>query len=121
MKRYIRSSEDDGWAFDTNYVYRVAGGDRSFKTDDPQRAIIKWFQYQADSPQDCAIFVKTRADGVELLEAATPQLVTELITTYRCPYKKEYMLDSIERNLANRCSGVIESEYGDQVDPFSFG
>ena len=121
MKRYIRFSEDDGWNTAGNYKFRVSGGDHSFKTDDPQRAIVKWFQYQEQYPQDCAIFVTTKVDGVELLKAATPQFIEQLHSAYHCPYKLDYMLMSIQKNIENGCKYILENEYGDQVDPFSFG
>ena len=105
MKRYIRSNETDDWLRDylSSKKYRVDGGDKSFKTDDPKEALTRWFQYSAKYPMDCAILVTSREDGVALLKTATPQLVEKLATLYDCPYKIDYLLDGIQEGINNGC------------------
>ena len=127
MKRYIRSNEpvDEAEADWSEYLftktYIVNGGEKSFKTDDPKEAITRWFQYSAKYPLDCAIFVTNRKDGVALLKAATPELIEKLASTYKCPYKVSYLLDSIQKSIDNGCRYVLEGPYGDQVHPFAYG
>ena len=124
MKRYIRSEEiiDDGWDIDPFHGkrYHVAFNYDSTCTDDPYMAIKLWFKNSERYPSDCAITAKTKQDGIELLEAAQ-QVVPELYAQNKNPYKLEYLEDCIQRMLANDLPYFHESEYGDQVDPFSYG
>lgn len=125
MKRYIRSEEiieDDGWDIDPFHGkrYHVAYNYDSTCTDSPYTAIKLWFKNSEMYPSDCAITARTKQDGIDLLNAAA-EIVPEMYARYRSPYKLEYMEECIQRMLSSNLPYFHESEYGDQVDPFSYG
>ena len=121
MKRYIRSNSDYSEFVYNGKLYHVVGGYDSYNTNDPVAAITKWFELERSNPMDAAITAVNKGAAIDLLRAANPDLIEDLHVKYRCPYKLEYMLESIDRNFRNGYPHFLESEYGDQVDPFSYG
>ena len=69
---------------------------------------------------DCAIVAKTKDAGLELLWKAK-EIVPALYERYKNPYKLEYLTSMIEKKLGDDLAYFHESEYGDQVDPFTYG
>ena len=131
MKRLVYSSvESDGEygdSFDSYDPYHgskyiVYTGYTSKRTNSPLTAIKYWFSGQRFNPQDCAIMAKYKDDAIKLLSVATPELLENLNIKYPCPYKLDWMIEVIERNLRNNCSGFLgDGDLGDQVSPFTYG
>lgn len=128
MKRLvIKASQDfDEWDEMHGKKYRVCGypegkAPKNTYTNDPVVAIKAWFKFEAAAPLDAAIFTTTKAYGVELLKAATPELLSELHAKHDCPYRLDYMIESVEKKINDNCRGLIEDKHGDQIHPFSFG
>lgn len=126
MKRYIRSSDvDDYDEYDPyqGHMYYVSYGYNHKYTDNPKQAITIWFQQAKKNPMDCAIMAKWRKGAVDIVNTATPELLTTLYEKYDCPYKLEYLIEGAEKQRQNGCKYFLENKYGygDQVEPFSFG
>ena len=130
MKRYITSNFDsdatDSWDDDEfgGKKYFVFGKDRDNRikiktTDNPETAISDWFRLSRY--WDGFISAKTRNDAIALVTAGTPQFLTSLYNKYGSRYKLDYLIDACKRQRECGCSGLYESRFGDQVDPFSVG
>ncbi len=91
-------------------------------SDSPEDAITRWYRAEKLHPLDAAIMCETRAQAVELCEAATPELLTALDAEYGCPYKLSYMVGEVEKKVADGQKYFHEHEgFGDTVHPFGFG
>lgn len=119
MFRVIKASDE--WDPYGGTKYRIDGGYKSRLTNNPKQAIKYWFMMEVKNPGDAAISVQTRTAGVELCQAATEEYLTELYNQYKNPYKLDYLIQGAKRSVENGCRSVIEGEFGDQVDPFSYG
>lgn len=115
----------DEWDPYQGHKYRVYGNDYQANQafDDPEKAIQCWFKYQKDAPMDVSIMSKTKADAIELVKAATPQLLTRLHARYKCPYKLDWLISEAEKQVENGCRSFYEDKYGygDSVHPFGVG
>lgn len=131
---YITSATDiedddeswwDEWDPYQGHKYRVYGNDYQANQafDDPEKAIQCWFKYQRDAPMDVSIMSKTKADAIELVKTATPQLLTGLHAKYKCPYKLDWLISEAEKQVENGCRSFYEDKYGygDSVHPFGVG
>lgn len=102
--------------------YRVDCGTAIKYTDSPKLALRTWAKFSSDNPGDCAIMTKYKDDAILLCEAAKPQYLQMLWDTYNPGYKLDWILDIVNQQLANNCSGFLgDGQYGDQVSPFSYG
>lgn len=115
----------DEWDPYQGHKYRVYGNDYQTNQafDDPEKAIQCWFKYQKDAPMDVSIMSKTKADAIELVKAATPQLLTGLHAQYKCPYKLDWLISEAEKQVEDGCKYFYEDSYGygDSVHPFGVG
>lgn len=118
-------SEWDEWDPYQGHKYMVYGGEHQANQafDDPKKAIQCWFKYQGDAPMDVSIMSKTKADAIELVKAATSQLLTGLHAKYKCPYKLDWLISEAEKQVENGCRSFYEGSYGygDSVHPFGVG
>ena len=118
--------DEDSWSPYGNHNYLIQAGpyvNVSFKCDDPKSAITHWYQYQVKYPMDVQIMCPTRALALDLINAATPKLLTSLDDKFGCPYKLDYMIDEVAKAKEKGCSSFHEGSYGygDSVHPFSVG
>jgi len=120
----VKASEydnlDDDYSPFAGESYYVAIGDDHLVTSNPAKAIELWFKGEKKYPMDCAIVAKSKLDGINLLEAAK-DVIQQMYHKYGSPYKLEYLVDMILKKLNDNLRFFHESEYGDQVDPFSYG
>ena len=93
----------------------------SMETDDPRKAIELWFRIGQKFPSCTDLMTATKSDACKLLEEATPEYLTELYGKYKCPYKLDYLIDSVSSSLSRGCGSFYESEFGDSIYPFSCG
>lgn len=140
----LASDDDDEW---TPYpkTYKVSGGysgdyvgdydeelaeyvskgstERNF--DDPGKAVEAWFKLEQKHRGDVAIMCEKRDDAVRLLDWCdrNRDFIEDWHSKYNCPYKLEWILDGIDKNLDNGCKYFYEDKYGygDQISPFSYG
>lgn len=91
------------------------------ETDNPKKAIELWFSIGQKFPMCTNIRAKTKADAIALLREATPEYLTELHDKYKCPYKLEFLINSVSHSLSGNCYDFYENEYGDSVSPFCCG
>lgn len=148
MKRLVKpvkaSSIDDEW-IPYPKTYKVSGGysgdyvgdydeelaeyvskgstERNF--DDPGKAVEAWFKLEQKHRGDVAIMCEKRDDAVRLLDWCdrNRDFIEDWHSKYDCPYKLEWILDGIDKNLDNGCKYFYEDKYGygDQISPFSYG
>ena len=121
--------DDDDWLTAQIFPkrYRIQGGDYYSETvDNAGAAIGTWFKLQKKYPHDCAIQTQTKANAKELLAVVAnnpdPEgFLQRFADRYGCPYKIEYLVDECIKKYNDNCKGFIESQFGDQIHPFSFG
>lgn len=122
MKRYIKSS-DESYDPYHGHTYRIDGGNEIKYADTPVKALQIWFQLGKKNPMDTAIMTKTRADALELCQAATSDVIEKLYERYDSCYKLEYLIDGAAQKVADGCKYFHQDKYGygDQVYPFCYG
>jgi hypothetical protein len=91
------------------------------ETDDPKKAIEMWFRVGQKFPSCTDLMTKTKADACVLLREATPEYLTELYSQYKCPYKLEYLISSVQQGLSRGGGDFYASEFGDSIYPFCCG
>lgn len=107
--------------------YTVLYGDYGYDdTDDPHKAINTWFIKEKTNSGDCAVIAFKKDDAYALVKWAheNKDKIQEWHSKFNCPYKLEYLMDSIEKHYSEGIEGYKyfhEGISGDQVDPFSFG
>ena len=95
---------------------------KDFYTDDPALALKHWFIVNKRYPTCAAIIAKTRADAITLMDAAKDKYLEELYKEYPCPqYDLDMLKSLVKKEIANGCKYFYQSEFGDQVGPFSYG
>lgn len=119
----VCASDDEDYTFQGK-KYRFACDTRegweTAVSDNPLEVLDLWFKWSAKYPMEAAITTRTRADGVALLKAAQEHL-DELYNKYDSPYKYDYLVEAVDKKIADNCSGLIEDNFGDQIYPFCYG
>lgn len=118
----IRVIESDDYS--PKSKYSVLYGDYGFEeVDNPSRAISMWFQKEKANRGDAAIIAYKKDDAKSLIQWAynNKEKIKELHSKYDCPYKLDYLLDSIDKHSTDDYKYFHEGISGDQIDPFSFG
>lgn len=87
-------------------------------TSDPKKAIETWFKLQKDYPISVSIDASSKEDALLLLQSASSDFIEVLYSKYRCPYKKEFLINEIANGI--RFFNGKEGE-ADSVHPFSVG
>lgn len=119
----IHENEDE-WDPYKGKKYKVVGEDYedNVYTDDPKEAIEAWFKLGEKAPMDTAIMTKTKASAVELVKSATEELLTSLHSKYKCPYRLDYMIQEVQKKVADGQKYFHElRDYGDSIHPFGVG
>lgn len=120
----IRIIESDEYDYTPKSKYSVLFGDYGFEeVDNPGRAISMWFQKEKTNRGDAAIIAYKKEDAKALIQWAynNKDKISELHSKYDCPYKLDYILDSIDNHSNDDYKYFHEGISGDQIDPFSFG
>lgn len=114
--------DDDEWSPFHGGTYRIDGRDIKF-TNNPVTAIKYWFRMQDKAWMDVAISCKTKEQAIELVKAATPELLTKLNDQYEQPYKLDYLINDAQEQVDTNCRSFHENDYGygDTVHPFGVG
>lgn len=112
MSRYIVSAVTSPFGEPVDY---------GFRTDDPEKAIEKWFIYNKDYPTCVDIQAKTDEDGRNLLKWADLNLekLEVMMKDNKCPYKTDWLKEQISAR-AKSDRKTIQWEY-DSVYPFCMG
>lgn len=92
----------------------------SFYTDEPIKAIEKWFELGRKYPLCANIQAKEKGDALLLLKTGVAK-VLDVRKWYDdgCPYKWEWISDGMMRGLKENCHD-FQFEY-DSVEPFTMG
>ena len=93
----------------------------TMETDDPKKAIELWFRIGEKFPTCTDIMTKTRGNVCELLREATPEYLEELYGKYKCSYKLDYLITSVQQGLDRGGGSFYENEFGDSIFPFCSG
>lgn len=101
----------------------VSSGNVTRDTDSPATAVEAWFRIEMTHRGDAAIMCQKKDDAVRLLGWCdyNRDFIEDWHKKYKCPYKLDYILSQIDRQLEIACKYFHESEYGDQIEPFSYG
>lgn len=130
MYRVIRASEDyeEDDLFDPfdGRIYMIFGSDSHGNllnefTNDPVVAIEQWFKISKKFPTNTYIQCRKRSDAIKLCEAAEPDYIQKLYNKYKNPYKLDYLIDAVKKQVDNKCKYFYENEYGDMIHPFDLG
>lgn len=118
--RHLYEDEDVVQHSDYTVLYGDYGTDY---VDDPSRAIQLWFQKEKTNPSDVAIIAYKKEKAKALIQWAfnNKDKIKEWHTKYNCPYKLDYILDSIDKHSTDDYKYFHDGLSGDQIDPFSFG
>ena len=87
----------------------------------PSGAIKSWFALSTKYPTQVCIIPINEEASMELLEWASyhPDAIGTWHLRSKCPYKLDYILNSINRQIGRGYSNI--KFYPDQLDPFSVG
>lgn len=124
MKRYVYASTEEEFVSDSRYT--VSGtsasgsGDIEY-TDDPVQAITMWFKLSRRYGMNTCITTTRRTYALELLQAATPELLTKLHNKFKCKYKLDWLIDAVKRQLDSGARTFYENDLGDMIHPFDVG
>ena len=132
MKKYIRSEEfieeeiddsADEWDPYHGKRYRIDCGDYQTKyTDSPNVAIRYWFQGSEKHTGECAIMARYKKDALALAKSVTPELLERFNEKYPCGYKLDWLYAVAQRFVNNNARSFLgDGQYGDQVEPFTYG
>lgn len=92
-------------------------------TEDPKTAIVTWFKLSQKYPTCTSIIAKNKEVAMKLLEYANANenLIRELASKYKCPYKVDHIVDAIKEKVqSGRLYGFYRNSR-DQVYPFANG
>ena len=119
------SQNENEWSPYHGHKFLVSGSysDDIYLSDDPVKAITRWFKYQKNAPADVSISTPKREYAIELVKAATPELLKKLNLEYESPYKLDYLIEEAEKKAEERYSDFHEDQYGygDTIHPFGVG
>lgn len=93
----------------------------AYAGDSEKEALSEWFRQSQKYPSEVAINAASKEAACMLIDYAHSRkdIIEELYSTYKNPYKLSFLLEAIDRKYADRCSGFFG--YGDQVHPFDLG
>lgn len=104
-------------------TYSIMTGESGKDTrfSDPAKAIEQWFKLNKTHRTEVAIMPASKSEGTKLLKWASEHndLIKKWASQYNCPYKVDFLLNSINSKASNDKSGMDWD--GDQCEPFSFG
>lgn len=109
--------------FESKYQVMAVGEDVNTicRTDTPKTAIVAWFEAQAENPSCVAINAISIEAAQLLIDYAhcRKDIIEELHSKYKNPYKLEFLLEAIDNKHNDGCKGFLG--YLDQVHPFDLG
>lgn len=114
---------DDEWSPYHGHKYLINGGYENKYADTPVKAIQIWFQLGKKNPTDTAISTPKKDYAIELVTAATPEVIERMYNKYGSCYKLDYLIDEAAKKAADGCKFFYEDKYGygDQIHPFCYG